>query len=343
MKLANMPLSCNKVSAYCKRIWSRENVIRVAARAATRIAVVVVWSGVLWSLLGTSALPLQYFIAMRDGSCFVSQNIQAISLDNVNESVVPFPLPDAVDNETVHVLSNSEFSLVALSFDSTSNEYNLLQVKRSQQCDYLLELRGVYLDQNWTVVSKSGTEEIDLNDILTMEEPASLTYIPDGHFFALALLLIFSSICGYLAKLIFLPPLFGMIVAGIILRNVPYINFAKDIQPTWSSTIRNIALVIILIRGGLSMKLKDLKRLKHAVLILGAFPCILEGAVDGLIATYFLNMPWQWGFLLGYVYPSGVTLFCLLLLLLCENQPCVENVSNRNVCIDCQRLECKFC
>ena len=298
----NMPLSfccSSKVRAHCKSLWSRENIIRVVTRIITRVVVVFVWCGVLWSLLGSSSLPLQYFNYMNNGSCFVSQSIRLIPLEN--ESMVPFPLPSAINNETVHILSNSEFSLVALSYDSMLNRYNLLQVRRSHQCDYFLELQGVNLNQNWTVVSKTGNEVINLNKILTKKEPSSLTLIPDGHFFALTLLLIFSSICGFLAKLIFLPPLFGMIVSGIILRNIPYINFAKDIQTSWSSTIRNIALVIILIRGGLSMSLEDLKRLKHAVLILGALPCILEGAVDGIIATFYLKMPWQWGFLLGYV------------------------------------------
>lgn len=297
-----MPFSlrCSlKVRLHCKRVWSRENVVRVTTRITTRVVVVIVWCGVLWSLLGGSSLPLQYFIAMNEGSCFVSQSIKWISLEN--ESMVPFPLPGTVDNETVHVLSNSEFSLVTLFYDSILNEYSLLQVRRSHECDYFLELQEVTLNQNWTVISRTGNKVINLTKILSKKEPASLTLIPDGHFFALTLLLIFSSICGFLAKLIFLPPLFGMIVAGIILRNIPYIDFAKDIQPAWSSTIRNIALVIILIRGGLSMKLQDLKRLKHAVLILGALPCILEGAIDGIIATFYLKIPWQWGFMLGYV------------------------------------------
>ena len=299
---ANMPLSfrCSlKMRLHCKRVWSRENVVRVTTRITTRVIVVIVWCGVLWSLLGGSSLPLQYFIAMNEGSCFVSQSIKLVSLEN--ESNVPFPLSGTVDNETVHVLSNSEFSIVAVFYDSMLNEYNLLQVRRSHQCDYFLELQGLNLNQNWTILSRSGNETINLNEIFAKKEPASLTLIPDGHFFALTLLLLFSSVCGFLANLIFLPPLFGMIVAGIILRNVPYVNFAKDIQPAWSSAIRNVALVIILIRGGLSMMLKDLKRLKHAVFILGALPCTLEGAVDGIIATFYLKMPWQWGFMLGYV------------------------------------------
>ena len=283
----------SKVKSYCERIWSRENIIRVTARTCTRIAVVIVWSAVLWSLLGNSALPLEYFTNLAGENCLVSQSIESVSLD-INESTTPYVFPGIVNSS---VLSNSDFSVLAIAFDNSTNQYNILQVRRSDKCDHILELRE--LDQNWTILS---TAEIDvINDIFAAEVPMGLTYIPDGHFFALVFLLIFSSVCGYVAKLIHLPSLFGMIVAGILLRNVPHIDFAKDIQPAWSSTIRNIALVIILIRGGLSMKLKDLKRLKFAVLTLGGLPCILEGAIDGIIATFYLQIPWQWGLMLGYV------------------------------------------
>ena len=263
--------------------------LRLTARIATRIAVVIVWSAVVWSLLGNSALPSLYFTDLNGENCFVSQSIGKLPSDS--EFIPSYGLV----NRTV--LSNTEFSVIAVYFDNTTDLYNILQVRRSQKCDSILELQQI--NQNGTNLS---TAKIDvINDVFDTELPMGLTFIPDGHFFALTFLLIFSSLCGYIAKLIYLPPLFGMIVAGILLCNVPYIDFAKDIQPTWSSTIRNIALVIILIRGGLSMKLKDLKRLKHAVLILGCLPCILEGAIDGIIATFYLRMPWQWGLMLGYV------------------------------------------
>ena len=280
----------SKVSSHCKRIWSSENLLRVIAVIATRLVVIFVWSGVVWSLLGSNAFPLQYFIGRNGSNCITIRSIDLTALENGST---------VVENDTLlRPLPSSEFSLLSLSFDNVLNEYKLVQIKKSQQCDNLLELQKVNVDLNWTALSTAKTAVININDF-TMQEPADLIHIPDGHFFALMLLLIFSSLCGYIVKLIFLPPLFGMVIAGIILRNVPYIDYAKDIHPTWSSTIRNIALVIILIRGGLSMKLKDLKVLKHAVLILGSIPCILEGAVDGIIATFYLKMPWQWGFMLG--------------------------------------------
>ena len=271
----------SKVKSYCQLIFSRENVIRLAGRYTTRIVAAIIWCGVIWSLLGNSALPRQYF---NDQTCqIVSQNI-------TNDSTLPLDIL----NDTLYILS-SEFSVLASFNNEDLNQYVLLEIKR-KQCENISVIQVE--NQNWSLLVSSDSMLVTVNDNFKQGR-GGLVDISDGHFFALILLLIFSSICGFIAKLVCLPPLFGMIIAGIILRNVPYIDFASHIEPAWSSTIRNIALVIILIRGGLSMKPKDLKRLKHAVLLLGSIPCVLEGAVDGVIAILYLKMPWQWGLMLG--------------------------------------------
>ena len=268
----------SKVKSYYQLSCSRENVVRVTGRYVTRIVAAVVWCGVAWSLLGTSALPKQYF---SDESCqLVSQNV-------TNDSNLPI-------DDTLYVLS-SEFSILASFNDEDLNQYILLEIK-TKPCENISLIQVE--NHNWSLLVLSDSMSVTVNDNINQGR-GGLTDISDGHFFALILLLIFSSICGFIAKLMCLPPLFGMIIAGIILRNVPYIDFASHIEPAWSSTIRNIALVIILIRGGLSMKLKDLKRLKHAVLVLGSIPCVVEGVVDGAIAILYLKMPWQWGLMLG--------------------------------------------
>lgn len=283
---------CDAVSSFCKSkvksyrqlVCSRENIVRLTGRYVTRIVAAVVWCGVLWSLLGTSALPRQYF---SDDTCqVVSQNV-------TNDSILPL---DSL-NDNLYVLS-TEFRVLASFSDEDLNQYVLLEI-RNELCENISLIQVE--NDNWSLLVLSDSMSVTVNDNQFNRGRGGLVDISDGHFFALILLLIFSSICGFIAKLICLPPLFGMIIAGIILRNVPYIDFASHIEPAWSSTIRNIALVIILIRGGLSMKPKDLKRLKHAVLLLGSVPCVLEGVVDGVIAILYLKMPWQWGLMLGYV------------------------------------------
>ena len=58
---------------------------------------------------------------------------------------------------------------------------------------------------------------------------------------------------GFLAHIIRLPHLFGMMVGGILLNNLPVVGVARNISHEWSDVIRMCALVIVLIRGGLSM------------------------------------------------------------------------------------------
>lgn len=51
----------------------------------------------------------------------------------------------------------------------------------------------------------------------------------------------------------FSAPLLGMLLAGFIIRNVPILYELVHIPTTWSSTLRNTALTIILIRAGLGL------------------------------------------------------------------------------------------
>ena len=44
-----------------------------------------------------------------------------------------------------------------------------------------------------------------------------------------------------------------MLLAGFALRNIPIVNFAADIESYWSSTIRAIALSVILVKAGLEL------------------------------------------------------------------------------------------
>ena len=44
-----------------------------------------------------------------------------------------------------------------------------------------------------------------------------------------------------------------MMVGGILLNNLPVVGVARNISHEWSDVIRTCALVIVLIRGGLSM------------------------------------------------------------------------------------------
>ncbi|XP_031231455.1 sodium/hydrogen exchanger 9B1 isoform X2 [Mastomys coucha] len=91
----------------------------------------------------------------------------------------------------------------------------------------------------------------------------------------------------------------GMLLAGFTIRNVPIIYEFVHIPTTWSSTLRNTALTIILIRAGLGLDPQALKHLKGVCLRLSFGPCLLEACSAALFSHFIMNFPWQWGFLLG--------------------------------------------
>jgi Kef-type K+ transport system membrane component KefB len=61
--------------------------------------------------------------------------------------------------------------------------------------------------------------------------------LPQGKLFAFATLLILAYLAGWLISLIHLPPLLGMLVAGILLRNIGFFHMTGA-YATAVSTLR---------------------------------------------------------------------------------------------------------
>ncbi|XP_031563747.1 sodium/hydrogen exchanger 9B2-like [Actinia tenebrosa] len=128
--------------------------------------------------------------------------------------------------------------------------------------------------------------------------------LPGGNLFGIFIILVFSALGGFLISnipYIVLPSLFGMLIVGFLLRNVPGIDVAKHINKQWSATLRSIALVVILIRSGLELDPVALKKLKFTCIRLAFGPCIAEAVTVAIVVRYFLGMPWLWSFQLGFV------------------------------------------
>ena len=126
--------------------------------------------------------------------------------------------------------------------------------------------------------------------------------LPGGNLFGIFITLVFSALGGFLVSnipCIVLPSLFGMLIVGFLLRNIPGIDVAKHINKQWSATLRSIALVVILIRSGLELDPVALKKLKFTCMRLAFGPCITEAVTVAIVVRYFLGMPWLWGFQLG--------------------------------------------
>ncbi|CAL8241330.1 unnamed protein product [Merluccius merluccius] len=131
--------------------------------------------------------------------------------------------------------------------------------------------------------------------------------LPGGNLFGITILFISSVLGGKLVGMIQLPtlppfpPLLGMLLAGLVLRNVPYVTEAVYIDTHWSAALRNIALAIILTRAGLGLDPSALQRLKAVCLRVAVGPCMVEACMVAVVSHFLLGLPWVWGFILGFV------------------------------------------
>jgi NhaP-type Na+/H+ or K+/H+ antiporter len=118
-------------------------------------------------------------------------------------------------------------------------------------------------------------------------------------FFASLFLIMVGGVALYfLCKLIHLPALIGYLLWGILLGYLGWID--KDIAAI-SPQIRKIALVIILLKAGLSLNLSDLKKVGRPAILMSFIPACLEMITIGLLAPLFFALTYNESFLLGSV------------------------------------------
>jgi len=126
-----------------------------------------------------------------------------------------------------------------------------------------------------------------------------------GNLFSLYLLLVLASLGGFLVgwktRYFNFPALLGMLIVGFLLKNIEAINIAKNIDSNWSSSLRQVALAVILLRSGLGLDIAALKRLRFTVLRLAFGPCITEAVTVAVMAHFLLGLPWLWAFQLGFI------------------------------------------
>ncbi|KAI7810680.1 putative mitochondrial sodium/hydrogen exchanger 9B2 [Triplophysa rosa] len=131
--------------------------------------------------------------------------------------------------------------------------------------------------------------------------------LPGGNLFGIVTLFICSVAGGKLfgrirlPKLPPLPPLLGMLLAGFFLRNIPVVTDAVYIDVRWSASLRNVALAVILVKAGLELDGKALRKLKAVCLRLSILPLTCEATTMAVVSHFLLGLPWVWGFILGFV------------------------------------------
>ncbi|XP_049642491.1 sodium/hydrogen exchanger 9B1-like [Suncus etruscus] len=131
--------------------------------------------------------------------------------------------------------------------------------------------------------------------------------LPGGNLFGLMVIFYSAVLGGKLLECIRipsvppLPPLLGMLLAGFTVRNIPFLSNLIFVNSMWSSTLRNIALTVILVQAGLGLDPQVLKTMKGVCLRLSVGPCLAEALASAVISHFLLGFPWKWGFLLGFV------------------------------------------
>ncbi|KAJ7327084.1 hypothetical protein JRQ81_016843 [Phrynocephalus forsythii] len=131
--------------------------------------------------------------------------------------------------------------------------------------------------------------------------------LPGGNLFGLVFLYLCSVLGGKFMTFInipHLPPLprlFGMLLAGFLIRNIPFTSNIVKINVQWGAVLRNIALSIILALAGLGLNSEALYKLKAVCLRLSLGPCITESCSAAVISHFIMGLPWEWAFMLGFV------------------------------------------
>lgn len=126
---------------------------------------------------------------------------------------------------------------------------------------------------------------------------------------SLALMFILGIILGELFKKLRLPSLLGMIITGIILG--PFaLNLIDSSIMDISSQLRQIALIIVLTRAGLSLNIPDLKRIGRPALLMCFVPACFEIAAMVVFAPIYLGVSYLdaaiMGAVLGAVSPAVI-------------------------------------
>ena len=105
---------------------------------------------------------------------------------------------------------------------------------------------------------------------------------------SLALIILFALLFGRFFDRLKLPALLGMLLIGILLGPYGFDLISQDILNI-SSDLRMIALIVILIRAGLGIEKKTLKKVGVPAVKLSFIPGLMEGAAVIIAAIYLLN------------------------------------------------------
>lgn len=106
---------------------------------------------------------------------------------------------------------------------------------------------------------------------------------------SIAIILLFGLLVGWIFSKVKLPSLLGMIIVGIVLS--PHcLNLVDDSILTIAGDLRQIALIIILTRAGLSLNFFDLKKVGRPAILMCFLPACIEMVGTIIFAPLLLDV-----------------------------------------------------
>ncbi len=111
---------------------------------------------------------------------------------------------------------------------------------------------------------------------------------------------ILANYSGIIAEKFKLPSLIGMMILGMVI-GPSYLDLVPQGTLEISSTIKDIALVIVLFIGGLGINLSQIKQIGRPAVLLSAVPATLEGFMIAFLATKLLGFTFIQGAILGFI------------------------------------------
>ncbi len=126
---------------------------------------------------------------------------------------------------------------------------------------------------------------------------------------SLAFILLFALVFSWIFQKLKLPKIIGMLAVGILLG--PFVlDLLDDKILSVSSDLRQIALIVILIKAGLSLNVSDLKKVGRPAILMSFLPAVFEIGAVALFAPYLLPVSRLdaliMGAVLGAVSPAVV-------------------------------------
>ncbi|CAL7942774.1 unnamed protein product [Xylocopa violacea] len=146
------------------------------------------------------------------------------------------------------------------------------------------------------------------------------TMLPRNDGFGLYVLVIFSRWLGSsLSSIPYLklPPVSGMLIAGLIVRNSGLYDIRENLGLATTSKIRTFCLTFIMIRAGLQLSTTSLKTHPIFIIILAVLPSSVELLVLAICCRYLLSYHWDLSFIAGTILgcmSPVITLNCVLAL-----------------------------